>query len=78
MIVLYHPAQYPLARALLSHDDELELWYVPPDAASLGATPPSCEISTISPASTPRRSSRCVTGPRSRTRTFASECASLT
>lgn len=30
MIVLYHPAQYPLARALLSHDDELELWYVPP------------------------------------------------
>jgi hypothetical protein len=35
MIVLYHPAQYPLARALLSHDDELELWYVPPDATSL-------------------------------------------
>ena len=35
MIVLYHPAQYPLARALLSNDDELELWYVPPDAASL-------------------------------------------
>jgi hypothetical protein len=31
MIVLYHPAQYPLARALLSHDQELELWYVPPD-----------------------------------------------
>jgi len=35
MIVLYHPAQYPLARALLSHDRELELWYVPPDTASL-------------------------------------------
>jgi len=29
MIVLYHPAQYPLARALLSHDHELELWYIP-------------------------------------------------
>jgi hypothetical protein len=28
MVVLYHPAQYPLARALLSHDEELELWYV--------------------------------------------------
>lgn len=28
MIVLYHPAQYPLARALLAHDQELELWYV--------------------------------------------------
>ena len=35
MIVLYHPAQYPLARALLAHDDQLELWYVPPDDASL-------------------------------------------
>jgi hypothetical protein len=35
MIVLYHPAQYPLARALLSHDQELELWYVPTDTASL-------------------------------------------
>jgi hypothetical protein len=36
MVVLYHPAQYPLARALLAHDDELELWYVPPvDDASL-------------------------------------------
>jgi len=35
MIVLYHPAQYPLARALLSHDEKLELWYVPPDQASM-------------------------------------------
>jgi hypothetical protein len=35
MVVLYHPAQYPLARALLSHDQELELWYVPPDDASV-------------------------------------------
>ena len=35
MLVLYHPAQYPLARALLASDDELELWYVPPDVASL-------------------------------------------
>ena len=39
MIVLYHPAQYPLARALLSHDQELELWYVPPDVASLSDSP---------------------------------------
>jgi hypothetical protein len=38
MIVLYHPAQYPLARALLSHDDELELWYIPPDVASLAGS----------------------------------------
>jgi hypothetical protein len=44
MIVLYHPAQYPLARALLSHDQELELWYVPPDDASLSA---STELSDL-------------------------------
>jgi hypothetical protein len=30
LVVLYHPAQYPLARALLANDQELELWYVPP------------------------------------------------
>jgi peptidoglycan/xylan/chitin deacetylase (PgdA/CDA1 family) len=35
MIVLYHPAQYPLARALLANDNELELWYIPPDVETL-------------------------------------------
>jgi hypothetical protein len=30
LVVLYHPAQYPLARALLTHYDELELWYIAP------------------------------------------------
>jgi hypothetical protein len=30
LVVLYHPAQYPLARALLAHDEDLELWYIPP------------------------------------------------
>ncbi|MGZ4170816.1 MAG: hypothetical protein ACXVR1_07460 [Solirubrobacteraceae bacterium] len=30
MIVLYHPAQYPLARALRDHHDAAELWYLPP------------------------------------------------
>jgi hypothetical protein len=36
ILVLYHPAQYPLTRALLSHDDELELFYLPlVDDASL-------------------------------------------
>ena len=39
MVVLYHPAQYPLARALLAHDDELELWYLPlVDEPSLAAS----------------------------------------
>jgi hypothetical protein len=37
LLVLYHPAQYPLARALRSRDAELELWYVPPPG-SAGAT----------------------------------------
>jgi hypothetical protein len=30
MAVLYHPGQYPLARALLANDEQLELWYIPP------------------------------------------------
>jgi hypothetical protein len=30
MIVLYHPAQYPLARALRDQHDQAELWYLPP------------------------------------------------
>lgn len=34
VIVLYHPAQYPLARALCA-THESELWYVRPDPATL-------------------------------------------
>lgn len=30
LLVLYHPAQYPLARAILARYDDTELWYVPP------------------------------------------------
>ena len=30
LIVLYHPAQYPLARAMCAHYQDLELWYIPP------------------------------------------------
>lgn len=29
LLVLYHPEQYPLARALLTNYEELELWYIP-------------------------------------------------
>ena len=35
LIVLYHPAQYPLARALSAHHVEAELWYLAPDPGSL-------------------------------------------
>jgi hypothetical protein len=37
LLLLYHPAQYPLARALCAHYQDLELWYVPPERAALGA-----------------------------------------
>jgi hypothetical protein len=30
-VILYHPAQYPLARALLGRHQQSELWYVAPD-----------------------------------------------
>ncbi len=39
VIVLYHPLQYPLARALLATRDA-ELWYARPDRASLAAGDP--------------------------------------
>jgi hypothetical protein len=35
MVILYHPAQYPLARALCGQHDGAELWYLPPDRASV-------------------------------------------
>jgi hypothetical protein len=35
LVVLYHPIQYPLARALCARYQEVELWYVRPDPASL-------------------------------------------
>ena len=37
LLVLYHPAQYPLARALRGHYRDLELWYIPPERESLQA-----------------------------------------
>jgi len=37
LLVLYHPAQYPLARALCAHYQDVELWYVPPEREALGA-----------------------------------------
>jgi len=35
LLLLYHPAQYPLARALCAYHEDLELWYVPPDRGAL-------------------------------------------
>lgn len=40
MVVLYHPAQYPLARALCAHHEDAELWYLPPERTEVkGRTP---------------------------------------
>ena len=37
VIVLYHPQQYPLARALCARHERAELWYLRGDPAALGA-----------------------------------------
>ena len=35
LLVLYHPAQYPLARALCACHENPELWYIPPGRDAL-------------------------------------------
>ena len=35
LLVLYHPAQYPLARALCACHENSELWYIPPGRGAL-------------------------------------------
>ena len=37
LLVLYHPAQYPLARALGTCHEDLEMWYIPPGRTALEA-----------------------------------------
>ena len=37
LLVLYHPAQFPLARALCARHQDLELWYIPPEREALEA-----------------------------------------
>lgn len=39
LLVLYHPRQYPLARALDMRYKQAELWYVAPDPEVLAADP---------------------------------------
>ncbi|MBO0821206.1 MAG: hypothetical protein J2P26_10180 [Nocardiopsaceae bacterium] len=44
LLVLYDPAQYPLARALFARNEDAELWYIPPPAAGaadIAAEPPA-------------------------------------
>jgi len=44
VIVLYHPQQYPLARALCARYPEAELWYVRPAPTALDAGDASPEL----------------------------------
>jgi hypothetical protein len=44
VIVLYHPEQYPLARALSARYEQAELWYIRPDPAALGAEGGSADL----------------------------------
>jgi len=44
LLLLYHPAQYPLARALCARHEDLELWYVPPGRAALEAADQAGEL----------------------------------
>lgn len=37
LVALYHPAQYPLARAVCSTYEQAELWYIAPDHEALPA-----------------------------------------
>lgn len=39
VLVLYHPAQYPLARAISGRYEETELWYMRPDLGELRDEP---------------------------------------
>jgi hypothetical protein len=36
VVILYHPAQYPLARALCGRHERAELWYIAPEPATIG------------------------------------------
>ncbi len=40
VVVLYHPMQYPLARALLGRHAEAELWYMRPERDAIQAERP--------------------------------------
>lgn len=44
VLVLYHPAQYPLARALMTVHPSAELWYAAPEPERVDAHPEAEEL----------------------------------
>ena len=57
LLVLYHPAQYPLARALCSKHEQAELWYVSPEP---GAAPGDAAADLTSFDQLARERARCT------------------
>lgn len=47
VIVLYHPEQYPLARALSARYEQAELWYIRPDPSALVAEGGSADLGDL-------------------------------
>jgi hypothetical protein len=47
LLVLYHPHQYPLARALSARYERAELWYLCPDLGRIGDDDPAEELADL-------------------------------
>ena len=62
VIVLYHPAQYPLARALSGRYEQTELWYARPDSASLRAVLEDAELRALDELAAERAAHALVVG----------------
>lgn len=64
VFVLYHPGQYPLARALLGVHGRAELWYVEPDPAALRSDPDpgQAELVTLDELARTRSAYRLLAG----------------
>jgi hypothetical protein len=54
VFVLYHPRQYPLARALCARHTQAELWYIRPEPAQLLAADPAEELTDLDQLATER------------------------
>lgn len=62
VVILYHPAQYPLALALCGQHDQAELWYLPPDRSDVsGRTAGETQELLVSDSLARDRSARTLT-----------------
>ncbi len=64
VVILYHPAQYPLARALCGQHEEAELWYLPPERSGVsGRDAEETQELLVSDSLARDRSARTLTEP---------------